>query len=729
MSRWTAPGNLRLKYEPEVPQDDPSVEIESSGGLVESLEGEEAGSFTYEHSGALLTGVEGPPGDTAYEYDGAGRMTKVTLPNGTWGSITYEATYGRVKSVTVAVNGSNAKTTYFTYSDEPRRTTVTPPGSPVTTYDIGEDGSVFKWWNVVAPPDFDDMAGTLYANRETASPISVGDHNLVTQAHSEEGIDKIEVIANGNQLVDEKTCAQDPGKAGIECVEVQNEWVTNTGNWPPGIVYIEVLITDRLGQVAAERFWVNIPYTPPPVEGEKAPAFAEVLEFRAHFGLDLDLNEDELAINDRVFDLIGDWYNPSTAAGEVARATTAAWGVPLRPSDVAELELRERYVDQASTALPQWANSAGAGGAYAGYYVDHSQGGLVYVGFTSQQPQRIEALKQSGAFGAPDRLRPFPFVPSQSYAQLVSLEASILTKSNSVAGFISSHVDVEHNRVEVRSTNVAQAQADLNAQFGSQAPIAVLQGSGGRQLMEGSTFGHSTGPVRGGERIEGTTDICSIGYGAWDRGGTRPDGSVLYRHFVLTAGHCMRIGERTYQWNIPDKAEEWERTIGYVRRTAYNAHPSGYSTDSLAIRLEDPGLAPRLIRWSPTQDVRIQGVATPKEGMIVCASGQTRGRSKCGDIDWPPDTSKWGEKFDNKNPFLTTVPYDINGKGGDSGGPIWERSTGFALGTLTGSEEDGQTNESWFTPLKEVPGYPLANGALQALEVEGQPLHVILWKP
>jgi hypothetical protein len=157
------------------------------------------------------------------------------------------------------------------------------------------------------------------------------------------------------------------------------------------------------------------------------------------------------------------------------------------------------------------------------------------------------------------------------------------------------------------------------------------------------------------------------------------------------------------------------------------AHASGYGTDALAIRVEDPGIVPRLIRWSPERDIRVQGVATPKEGMVVCVAGSTRGRSKCDAMDWPPETRRWEPVHNNGNPILTTVPYKINSKGGDSGGPIWERSTGYALGTLTGGEE-GKA-ESNFTSLKELPGYPSAPGTLQALEVGGEPLHVVLWKP
>jgi YD repeat-containing protein len=251
-----------------VSDDDPSVDVDSSAGLVTKVEGEEAGVHTYAYEGQKLLSHTGPEGKTKYGYDAAKRLTSVTLPNGTTATITY-GTIGRVSSVMVDPAGVDAaKTTYFEYTDEfsvndHRSTRVTPPGMPVLTYDIGADGSVFKWWNSGAqPPEVEYVAGSLYANKETAAPISVGDHNLTAQAYSAEGIASIQFIANGDQLVDEVICEQDFTKFGTECVTVKNEWVTSTEALTPGILNLEVLVTDRNGKTASTRFWANIP--PPP---------------------------------------------------------------------------------------------------------------------------------------------------------------------------------------------------------------------------------------------------------------------------------------------------------------------------------------------------------------------------------------------------------------------------------------------------------------------------------
>jgi YD repeat-containing protein len=176
-------GNYFLKaLELDLSDGDPAVTVETPSGLVSKVSGNAAGTHTYAHVGDDLTAHKGPAGETKYEYDASGRMTKVTLPNGTWGSIAYQAE-ARVKSVTVDPAGTEgAKTTTFEYTDSPtRRTKVVISGAPDVTYDIGDDGSVLKWWNTAQPPTFDDLSGTLYENRNKEGGLLPGDHYLDIQ--------------------------------------------------------------------------------------------------------------------------------------------------------------------------------------------------------------------------------------------------------------------------------------------------------------------------------------------------------------------------------------------------------------------------------------------------------------------------------------------------------------------------------------------------------------------
>jgi hypothetical protein len=368
----------------ELPPDDPAVELETDGGLISSVEGEEAGEHTYAHEGDFLVSHDGPEGETLYEKDAStGLLSKVTLPNGTWAKINYYADK-RVESVEVAPNGANAKTTHFYYDDgPPRRSTVTPPDKPQIVYDIGADGSVFKWWHKDAPPEIVKMTGNLWLDQYTE--VDAGDLVLEVEGDSPHGLTSIQIIANGNQLVSEKTCEQDLQTPEIECERMEDLWVTDTASLAPGILNLEAIVTDRFDKSVSKRWWVTIPQTPPPVPGSPVPPkFSEIQKFREDYGLEVVFpvaNERELV--ERIFNLINAWHSPGTPAGQVARASWERWGVPLRPADVAEMEYREGYMATNIPLIEEWAETHSSN-TYAGYYLDHPSGGVMHVGIHAE---------------------------------------------------------------------------------------------------------------------------------------------------------------------------------------------------------------------------------------------------------------------------------------------------------------------------------------------------------
>ena len=720
LDEWVG-GTYEPSNEPVLAEDDPQLDVDVSEGLVESVEGEESGTIEYAHSGDLLTAVDAPAGEAQFSYDGAGHMTKATLPNGTYGEIAYEATYGRVKSVTVAVEGKNPKTTYFSWSDEPRRTTVTPPDAPATTYDIAADGSIFKWWNAKQPPVLDDVAGTLWDNRETSTPIATGTHNLVIQAHDDEGVASIQVIANNNQMVDERTCDFDPEKP-TECVTETNEWVTETANWPPGIVYLEVIATDRLGEATSQRFWVNIPYTPPPdPEAEEPPRFNDILNFREKFGLDLDLKGDELAVDDRVFELMGDWHNPNTPAGEVARTTMSRWGVPMRAVDLAELEYRQRYTQQVASAIPAWAN-ANAPSTYAGYYVDHRAGGVIRVGFTQNNQATVASLVGAGVLEAGDRVSAFSQTPSHSYQQLIETQFAIANAGSQLPSLTTVSINAEKNLVEVGTTATTQEMSNaITGLLGASAPVEVFVDpsppSGNATTRE-----RIKERVRAGERIfrekEGKTFECTAGFGAWLQSPSE-QGGVLEKHFLITAAHCgdmdtLGLGTLFERRRYVNKVEYSYAPLGHVRRSGITDQPQ---VDAAAIFLEGPanGWAPREIFQNSEYPQPITGATVPVQGMIVCTSGATTNKVERGVVLGDP------VPFDyDKQPIYNSyeVPVDIYERQGDSGAPVWECGKGNAVGLWNAG-----TKPSYVTALLPIAVDsswnavfgPLAPGALAKL--------------
>jgi YD repeat-containing protein len=727
----------------ELLNDDPALQLDTyEGNFIGSVAGAGVGKHSYEHDGDSLITHEGPQEAAAYEYDGAGRLTNVTISNGTWASIVYDPTYGRVSEVTVDPAGeAPEKTTEFNYSDDPRRTVVIPPDAPHITYEIGGDGSVLKWWNALEPPVFDKLSGSLIAERETSTPILAGAHNLEIQAHSEEGIASIQVIANGNQLVDESTCDK---PEIIECKTQLNEWVTETGLHPPGVLPLEVIATDRLGQTMGERFWVNIPSTPPEPPGELTPPkFNDILKFREDYGLEVVFPvKNELELNDRIFDLMGAWHNPQTPDGEVARASMDRWGVPLRPADVAELEFREHYLANNAPIISQWGEDQAAS-TYAGYHIDHPAGGKIRIGFTANQAGRVQELQQLSGLIAADRLASFTTQPSRSQAHLSSISQSFdqqVAANPEIQSLLTSgEFDVRSNKVRIGTKNVAAVNSFLQSIFGSNSGIEAFndpdppthrveidEGARARKLSSHHLFAGDF--IRLGFEI----GRCTLGFGAWEESSnTQADGSPLLAHFALTAGHCYYKDQRPkrggYKINKDGEVEEGQTgPLGTVRRNSTGLAHSGFETEAAAIRLNETTSVPRAIFKSSNASQLINGSMAWIPGMTLCHSG-VYGGVYCG-----PTKPKLRKTYWNGPEGLVTweIVEEAYSECGDSGSPVWDPKTGKAVGILNGGPGCA-TGPTWLIPLVSLEGRPelpevipgTAPGALNAPDMA--PLYIV----
>ncbi len=698
----------------EVQDGDPSVSVESNAGLISSVEGNAAGENTYTHVGDLLTAYSGPEGETKYEYDPAERLKKVTLPHSTWGEIAYFED-GRVKSVTVSVEGGEAKKTTFSYEDMPeRRTTVTPPNDPKVIYDIDEYGSVFKWSNVKAPPEL-QLSGSLHVEREKDT-ISTGAYNLEAYANSYEGLVSLEIITNGDTLIAEKTCE--------ECEELTKEWVTETWEHPPGHLQVEVVATDRNGESTTERFWVNIPYTPPPSpEADEPPHFSEVLKFHEEYGLEKIFPvKDEFELDDRIFEMIGAWHNPDTPLGEVARATDARWGTPLRPQEAAEMEYREWYIGILESEIDDW-GYAHFPSTYAGYEVDHRAGGIFRIGFTEGQQQRVTEFIEQVDPPAADRIQPFLYTPSRSIQSLEVREAEVLgaAEGSSQLNSLISEIGTEdaQNAVIVGSSNVGQAEQQLAQQLGSLSGVSVVYQPNFGEVESGRN--RWSGRMLAGDRIvtEWENHVktpCTAAFGAYEDRKRQSDGQLTRTRFLLSAGHCAPLDQNVSRTSEGGPAYQLNKVfwsqIGHVTRESLE-NP-GF-VDALAIKLESEGLAPSQIYGHDGERPAIQPPEVAHRGQRLCVSGAESNRVRCGQVIGIKHVY-YGEdlhkrlgvlKVDN----LSTIP-------GDSGAPVWSAKGGAAIGILSGGIHPGPIR--LVVPLLNTPtghgknGNGVVGGALHA---------------
>jgi len=691
---------------------DPKITVETPEALVSKVSGNAAGTHTYTHVGDDLTGHKGPAGEMKYEYDASGRMTKVTLPNGTWGSIAYQAD-GRVKSVTVDPAGADpSKTTTFEYSDLPRRTVVVPSDAPHITYDIGEDGSVLKWWNALQPPVFNDLAGGMYENRNKEDGLLPGDQYLDIQGHSEEGIASVQVIAEGSQLVHETSCEQteDPG---IECKTVLSEWVMNTELNLPGRLDLEVLITDRLGQTSSERFWVDIPEPPPPpAQGTPVPPrFADVLQFREEHGLEIVFPvANEVERNERIFNLINAWYE----GDPVARASWQRWGVPLRPLDIAELEYRAWFYNLDAERINRWIEETSPS-TFAGYYLDHRAGGIMHIGFTANQAESLASLVASLSLVGGERLQVYPSTPTSSYLAVQASSESVVSAIESSPTLREQIVSVEADEagrtVQIGTPNIAQVESTLHQMFGINAPITVEF-----EEKEGSLLGgryRNEGRMRAGDGIftrHYTADsppkhdgnaTCTAGFGAKDRADEVP--GKPWRLFVLTAGHCNPISweKRVYRSIDSNNLDEshWKKVGEEVTRSAYRVLDESPTTDAEAIRVEDTEVVPQGIWASNGGLLPTEPAGTAKKGDELCFSGVMTGVS-CGEVIGR--TSFWAGAFDGVAHYGYWVHFNHHAQRGDSGAPVYNSISGRSIGLVSAGRH--KLTQTLVQPLLTPPG-------------------------
>ncbi len=722
------------------PEDDPHLQVGYQLSLVSSVEGEQIPTQSYEHEGDLLTAHENEAGEKAeYEYDEDKRLTAITLPDGTTAHVEYEASVGRVKAVTVQLAGKSAKTTNFTYQDEPRETTVSPPeGEPLIHYQIGEDGSIFKWSNAPQPPEIEPLNGSLYTQRGEVhpDPISPGDQNLEVKAYSAEGIASIQVIANGDQLVEEETC--DTKEPNNECDKTQVlELVTDTEAWQPGILWLEILVTDAQGQKESERFWDNIP-NPPPSEGEapQPPTFEDIKRFREEFGLDLDLNGKMLARNERIFELINDWHRPGTYLGNVARSSWERWGVPLRPADVAELEYREAYVEADVPSIEAWAASHYPA-TYAGIEVDQGAGGIIRIGFIEEASQSLEELKHSLALMASDRiqlLQPDPTRPvlaaETREEEVNGLAITDPQLSEEVTGL---QIADSTNLVLVETKDVTGTEGRLRELLGSLAGIGVIYEPNYDELL--STRNRQGGRMLAGDTIwtdwepEASHPLftrATAGFGALEKTWIRSEKRWLVTRYLLSAGHAGRVGTFMYRIASPSAAELATRAnkekIGRVGRDPYSE--GSKSVDALAMRFNSDGLTPMRIYGNGGRRPDIGPAAAAFKGENLCFSGARSGHVKC--LKAVRLVHVFSDREHRGIGVIFCKAPGTNGSSlpGDSGAPVWDPRTGRAIGIMEGRNLK-HPERVYVQPLVTTSWNRRIVGALDASVMGSGSLHVI----
>ena len=196
-----------------------------------------------------------------------------------------------------------------------------------------------------------------------------------------------------------------------------------------------------------------------------------IRRFRQSHDLDRDLHGNRAAIDRRIRGLIRAWER----GDPVARYNVANIGEPLLPRDQRELERRDDYLVQTYTELDKWV-PAHAKDTYAGYDMDHENGGVIYIGFVGDQDAQLKAFLRSFKTIAPGRIKPFPVPPKYSEAHLERLAEQVWEPPGSKLEELitSSGVDTLANVVEVGTQHVAEVRRLIAEKYGPDAPFRIV---------------------------------------------------------------------------------------------------------------------------------------------------------------------------------------------------------------------------------------------------------------
>lgn len=647
-------------------------------GRLSSVSTPGVGTDTYSYdSGGNLASHTSPDGNVeTYGYQG-GRLSSIT-DSGSTTSVTYDAS-GRVASV--SPGGSASPSSTYTYAAG--STDVAAQGSPTMTYHWDDNGFIAHAASAGSPPTLDVSGSLKDAAEQTVAPSASLD--LSAEAGGSSGVSQITVMVDGDAADDiEQPCAGG-------CGGLTEDYSVDAQELGEGRHVISVLADNPQGEQRYESFAVTVkPDSTTDDQSDDSELtqdelVAQAERFRQEFGL----RSDEPYVQDS-------FQDPSMDAG------IPEYGVPLTSSELTDLEHRLDVQDQLGVVDDY---GAAHPDSYAGTYIDQEQGGLVYVGFTSNAQSHLADLEAE--FPYPDELRVFD--ATQTLSQLQGLQGQVTddipdleSQGINVAGV---GIDVATNNVTVDLTNDSQAAGDeVSAQYGSGVDVSldneVEPAARDKKLrpLPGGMYMHSTAKVNG----QTWTESCTNAFSARRQTDTL-GGKNVYSYYMLTAGHC--IGTREPGQDLKDQFHVWEQggsKIGHMRHSTFT---DGSDADGASIALTHSSIASKRVFITPGVYRPIKKTKRATQGEQVCASEGHTGKVLCGKVTDADQNVRY--KLDNGGTTLRHQEIATpDSRPGDSGSPMYQpagRNPITAAGILSGSSTKKNGTESViFSPIGAV---------------------------
>jgi hypothetical protein len=198
----------------------------------------------------------------------------------------------------------------------------------------------------------------------------------------------------------------------------------------------------------------------------------------------------------------------------------------------------------------------------------------------------------------------------------------------------------------------------------------------------------------------------------------------------MTAGHCFphtELNAASIVSRMRSKTDPTGIEIGHVDRQGYFENPNWIDTDAEAIWLSESDLIPSWIYecCGGRASMKVTGVTFPKLGDIVCQSSRFVEKVTCGPVtnvaDFDHFENKKTKKFSGWHWMIRAA---TEGGPGDSGGPVWMRETGEAVGLVAGGGEKGLGITPFKRPPNATPGQIAGIFDDPHLSPSAKPLHV-----
>ncbi len=292
---------------------------------------------------------------------------------------------------------------------------------------------------------------------------------------------------------------------------------------------------------------VDYAMSPPPDETDEggsedpAPSSAKATSYRQRHAL----TSDATTVNTSLSPSTNPTYNRSMGA----------YGMPLLPTEFAEMNERNRAIDAVRTTIDQYGATTGAG-TYGGAWLDHAGGGVIRVGFTQNATPHLQPLK--ALFPYPSRvvveqvsatLATLESVTDQVGAQITSLESEGIVINSLFA-------DVSDNTVKVGVSNpTSTTEQTLRTRFGPEIKLeAALPFTNGSHTTDPKASRLRTHrpipPVYAGLKLYARGGrLCSSAFSLIDT----PTPTARARRRILSAGHCATGLVRGDPWSHAGK--------------------------------------------------------------------------------------------------------------------------------------------------------------------------------